>query len=65
MSGRVVRCAMSLRQSANLSVFLQVNHFPGSGALTSKANLVKIDIPLIPKAFRVPSELQGLQLYVS
>lgn len=51
------------RYTSNLKPHQKVNHFPGSGALTSKANLVKIDIPLIPKAFRVPSELQGLQLY--
>ncbi|KAE8751460.1 hypothetical protein FOCC_FOCC001707 [Frankliniella occidentalis] len=38
----------------------KVNHFPGSGFITNKANLATMDIPYVPKAFRLPKDKQLL-----
>ncbi|XP_059149383.1 probable tubulin polyglutamylase ttll-15 [Physella acuta] len=38
----------------NLSPFQKVNHFPGSGHITSKVNLAQTDLDFIPKAFEMP-----------
>ncbi|XP_034238966.1 probable tubulin polyglutamylase ttll-15 isoform X3 [Thrips palmi] len=42
----------------------KVNHFPGSGFITNKANLATMDIPHVPKAFRLPKDRELLFDYV-
>lgn len=42
-----------------------MNHFPGSGSLTNKVQLVMNDFKFIPKAFQMPSQKQTFLEYVS
>lgn len=42
----------------------KVNHFPGSGCLTNKVQLVTSELSFIPKAFLMPSQKQDFLDYV-
>ncbi|KAJ1528388.1 hypothetical protein ONE63_006803 [Megalurothrips usitatus] len=54
----------SLPALKHLQPHQKVNHFPGSGFITNKANLAMMDIPHVPKAFRLPKDRQNLFDYV-
>ncbi|XP_069689786.1 probable tubulin polyglutamylase ttll-15 isoform X1 [Periplaneta americana] len=48
----------------NLKPHQKVNHFPGSGYITQKVDLATSGIPYIPRAFRIPADIEKLFQYV-
>ena len=50
-------------QLKDLKAHQKVNHFPGSGHVTSKVNLAQSSMPFIPKAFRMPKDAAKFKDY--
>lgn len=48
----------------HISIFFQVNHFPGTGYITNKLDLAKTHSPFIPKAFEMPKQKESLLKFV-
>ena len=48
---------------SHLKPYQRVNHFPGSGFVTNKVNLATSKMKFIPKAFRLPSEVEHFKSF--
>ena len=47
-----------------LFIYLQIANIPGITEVTDKSQLMKRNLPFMPKSFHIPEDIQKFKLYV-
>lgn len=53
------------KEMKSLKLHQRVNHFPGTGYITNKIDLVTSDLEYIPKSFRLPNDTSKFKKYAA